>query len=124
LTQMIERLVGREPRTHRRDLEQDAARLPEVDRLEIEAGDDRGRRPAALDHALPPGFVLLGCRRPRDVVDRSGAADPALVRRVVRIERAAAITAHFEAGLGTKLETKRAFEEPSARVRLLRLHAD
>src|SRR6266542_3324981 len=44
LAEMLERLVGREAGTERRDLEEDAARLAEVDGPKPEAVDDR-RRP-------------------------------------------------------------------------------
>ena len=73
LPEGLERLVGREAGADRRDLEQHAARLAEVDRLEVEAVD-HGRRPrAAFDHALAPGLVLLGRRGPGDVVDGARA---------------------------------------------------
>src|SRR6188472_1314222 len=46
LAERLPRLVGREARPERRDLEEHAARLAEVDRLEVEAVDDR-RRPTS-----------------------------------------------------------------------------
>src|SRR5436305_9264294 len=72
LAERLERLVGGEARADRRDLEQHARRLAEVDRLEVEAVDHRRGGAAARGHPLPPRLVLveLGC--PRDVVD--GAA--------------------------------------------------
>src|SRR4051794_30292216 len=70
LAERLERLVCGEARPDRRDLEQHAARLAKVDRLEVEAVDHRRRLPAAVDHALPPGLVLVDRRRPRDVVHR------------------------------------------------------
>src|SRR3954453_4069360 len=65
LTERLERLVGGEAGADRRDLEQHAARLAEVDRLEVEAVDHRRRLPTALDHLLPPRFVLVDLRRER-----------------------------------------------------------
>src|SRR5262245_29404875 len=92
LAQSLERLVGREPGADGRDLEQDAARLAEVDRLEVEAVDDGRRRAACVDHPLSPGLVLLGWGGPRDVVDRAGARDAALVGAVVDVGPAPALT--------------------------------
>src|SRR5207245_1304772 len=57
LAEVLERLVDRETRAERRDLEQHAARLAEVDGLEIEAVDHRRRAAAALDHLRPPSLV-------------------------------------------------------------------
>ena len=67
---------AREPGPERRDLEEDAARLAEVDRAEVEAVDDR-RRPApdSATRALPR-LVLVHRRRPGDVVDGARAPEP------------------------------------------------
>ncbi len=78
LAERLERLVGREARPDRRDLEQHAARLAEVDRLEVEAVDHRRRLPAALDHLVAPRLVLVDLRRPRDVMHRARGLQPAL----------------------------------------------
>src|SRR5512133_2321297 len=86
LAEVLERLVDREAGPEGRDLEEDAARLPEVDRLEVEA----------VDHALPPRFVLLRRRGPGDVVDGSRARDPPLVGPVVHVEPAALLAAGLE----------------------------
>src|SRR3989442_1614658 len=59
LAQAGERLVRGETRSDGRDLEQDSPRLPEVDRPEIEAVDDRGRASPALNHPLTPGGVIV-----------------------------------------------------------------
>src|SRR5215210_7438283 len=112
LAEVLERLVGREPGADRRDLEEDAARLAEVDRLEVEAVDDGRRRASAFEHALAPGFVLLGARGPGDVVDGPGAADPGLVGLVVRVEGPATIATRLEGGFPPALEAERALEEP------------
>ena len=56
LAQMLQRLVRRESRPDRRQLEEDAARLAEVDGAEVEAVDDgSGRRPGGerLARATP-----------------------------------------------------------------------
>src|SRR6185312_3006876 len=71
--EVLERLVDGEAGADRGDLEQHAARLAEVDRLEVEAVDDRRRVRAALGDAALPLLVLLGRRGPGDVVDGPGA---------------------------------------------------
>ena len=63
------------PGPERRDLEQDAARLAEVDRAEPEAVDDLGRAAAGVGDAVAPRLLLLHRRRPRDVVHGAGAGD-------------------------------------------------
>src|SRR3954470_18219744 len=103
---MLERLVGRESRAERRDLEQHAARLAEVDRAEVEAVDHRRRpRARALD-GRAPRLVILHRRRPRDVMHRACALDAAALRLVVDVEAAAPVAARDEAGL----EAERTFE--------------
>ncbi len=72
------------PGPERRDLEEDAARLAEVDRAKPEAVD-HGRRPAAgLGDALPPRLVLVHRRRPGDVVDGARSGDSGLGGRLAR----------------------------------------
>src|SRR5205823_8515466 len=61
-------LVGREAWADRRDLEQDTARLPEVDRPEVEAVDHARRIAAPFDHAFAPGDVVVHGIRPGDVM--------------------------------------------------------
>src|SRR5919204_6209287 len=54
LAEVLRRLVGREAGAEGGDLEEDAARLAEVDRAEVEAVDDGGRRRAGLQRPRPP----------------------------------------------------------------------
>src|SRR5213593_1132550 len=105
---MLKRLVDREARAEGRDLEQDAARLAEVDRLEVEAVDDRRRPRAGLLDGCTPRLVFLLRRCPRDVVHCSGALLAALLRDVVLVEAAPSLAAGDEAGL----EPECPFEEP------------
>src|SRR5439155_1508911 len=100
----------------------DAARLPEVDRAEVEAVDDRRGGAAGLEDALLPGLVLLGCRGPGDVVDGAGAGDALLVRGVVRVEPAAPLTARLP-GLAVPRELER-LEEAAAPLRVARIGVD
>src|SRR5581483_3874799 len=98
----VERLVGGEARAaERRDLEQDARGLAEVDRLEVEAVDDRRRLAARIDHPVVPGFLLVRLAWPRDVVDGARAGHPGRLRRVVVDVEAAALVA---AALPARLE--------------------
>src|SRR6266576_4272543 len=64
LAELLERLVDSEPGAERRDLEQHAARLAEVNRLEVEAVDHRRRLAAGCDHALAPRLLLVCLARP------------------------------------------------------------
>src|SRR5205823_5553390 len=115
LAERLERLVGREPGPDRRDLEEHAARLAEVDRLEVEAVDHRRRPCPGLGDPPLPRLVLLRWRRPRHVVDGAGTADTALGgRRVVDVERAAGLPARLEAGF----EAEHVLEERPARLRI------
>ena len=83
-------LVDGEARAERRELEEDAARLAEVDGAEPEAVDDRRRVRAGGCDPRVPCVLLVHLRRPRDVVHRPCAAQPALGRRlVVGVEAAA-----------------------------------
>src|SRR4029453_8504516 len=73
-------LVRREPGAERGDLEEDAARLTEVDGPEPEGIDD-GRRPRApRGEGFLPGRLILHRRGPGDVVHRPGAAHAAIGR--------------------------------------------
>ncbi len=78
LAQVLGILVHGKTRTEGRDLEEDAARLAEVDRAEPEAVDDWSRSEAGRCDALAPRLVLVQCRRPGDVVHGSGPAEAAL----------------------------------------------
>src|SRR2546421_3101118 len=124
LAEPFERLVGRETGPERGDLEEHAARLAEVDRLEPEAVDDRRRVRARVRDALSPGRVILDGRRPGDVMDGPRALQPSLRRRrVVRIERAAAGAARFPLVVAAWLEAERLLEKAAAPIRLLRVGA-
>src|SRR5215218_5802851 len=118
---MLQRLVGCETGAERRDLEEDAARLAEVDRLEVEAVDHRRRaRARTLDRGAPR-LVLLLRRRPCDVMDRAGALPSQPLGIVVDVEAAAVIAPRDEA----RLEAERSFEEAAALLRVagVRTHA-
>src|SRR5437016_3103768 len=65
-------LIHRETRRVRRDLEQHAARLVEVDRPEVLAVQDRGDAEVRLHEPLPPSLLCLVRRRaPSDMVHRA-----------------------------------------------------
>src|SRR5262245_59054654 len=114
---MLERLVHGETRADRRDLEQHAARLAEVDRLEVEAVDDGRRMRPTLGDALLPSLVLLGRRRPGAVVDGPGAGHARLVRRlVVGVPATALVAAHLPDGISVWIEVQRLLEEAAARA--------
>src|SRR5204862_1848509 len=99
LAEVRERLVDREAGADGRDLEQHAARLAEVDRLEVEAVDDWRRMAARGDHALAPRLLLVRLAGPRDVMHRPGALEAALRRRVVvDVEAAALVATSFPPG--------------------------
>ena len=68
------------PGPERRDLEEDAVRLAEVDRAEPEAVDHVGRAAAGLGDALPPALLVLHRRRPGDVMHGAGAGNAGLGR--------------------------------------------
>jgi hypothetical protein len=59
LAEGLERLVDGEAGADRGDLEEHAARLAEVDGLEVEAVDDRGWVRTCGGDALLPGLVLF-----------------------------------------------------------------
>src|SRR5256885_11407657 len=54
LAEVLLRLVGRKARADGGDLEQDSARLPEIDRAEVEAVDHGRRVAATLDDPVSP----------------------------------------------------------------------
>src|SRR5205085_6375470 len=117
LAEVLGRLVGREAGADRGDLEEDAARLAEVDRAEVEAVDDGRRGRAGVERALPPRLVVVHRRGPRDVVDRARAAHAALGgRRVVDVEAAAPLAARLPLTLAARLEAQALLEELPARV--------
>ena len=87
LAEVLERLVDGEARAERGDLEEDAARLAEVDRAEVEAVDHRGRLRAGRDRPLAPLLVLVHGRGPGDVVDAAGALQRALLAAALRRRR-------------------------------------
>src|SRR5216683_2015847 len=119
LAQVLLRLVGRESRTDRGDLEQHPARLAEVDGPEVEAVDHRRRVAAALDDAAAPRLVVLHRRRPRDVVHRPRAAQASRRGgRVVDVERAARVASRLIAVRLRAGETERFAQELIARVAL------
>src|SRR5438128_2886937 len=96
----IGRLVHGEAGLVGGDLEQDAARLAEVDRAEVLALDDRRHVTARLDqHLAPVQLVGVVGRAPRDVVDGADRLLPhRRLRRVEHIEdRGRATRAGFEA---------------------------
>src|SRR5437588_4260479 len=118
LAEMLERLIGGEAGAERCDLEQYAARLSEVDGAEIEAVDDRGWAPSALDHPLSPCRMIVHRRCPGDVVDRAGAAPAPGGRPVIGIERAAAFTPYVVAVRARGSKPERPLEEGPAPFRV------
>src|SRR5262245_29871045 len=120
LTQGLEWLVHSEARAERRDLEQDAARLAEVDGAEVEAVDHRRRARPGLDHPLASLLVIVHLGGPGDVVDAAGSLKAALGgRRVEAVEASASIAAGIPAVV-PGLEAER-LEEPAARIGVARV---
>src|SRR4051794_6768909 len=76
-------LVDGEARAQRGDLEQHAARLAEVDRLEVVAIADVAHVAAGGGDPLLPREMVLVARAPSDVVDRARALRAARGRRRV-----------------------------------------
>ena len=76
-------LVGRETGGRGRDLEQDALRLAEVDRVEVVAVDHGGHVHSGRAHALLPRHVVGVGRVPGDVMHGSGALDAVGIARFV-----------------------------------------
>src|SRR3954453_2309941 len=94
--ELLERHVHREARAVVGDREQDAARLAEVDRVEVVAVDDAGGRDAHFRKMVLPARVLGDGRAPGDVVHGAGALAPAVERGGVVGDRAAtAVAAQF-----------------------------
>src|SRR3954454_13407092 len=91
LAEVLRGLVNGEAGAERGDLEQDAARLAEVDRLEVEALDDRRRARARLLDRRAPRLVVFLRRRPRDVVDSPRSLQAAAFVLVVDVEAAALV---------------------------------
>jgi hypothetical protein len=118
LAEVLERLVRREAGADRRDLEQHARWLPEVDRAEVEAVDYRGRVEPGLGDPLAPRLVLLGSGRPRDVVNGAGRLHAAVGGRlVVYVEPAAPLAARLPA-LVAGGESERLLEVGAAALRV------
>ena len=118
LAQVLERLVGSEAGADGGDLEEDAAGLAEVDRLEVEAVDDRGRMRACLGDPFAPRLVILRLRGPGDVVDGACAGDSALGGRLVEVvRRAASVAADLPGRVVAWLEAERVLEEAPALAR-------
>src|SRR5919106_2479116 len=116
LPEGLDRLVGGEAGADRGDLEEDAARLAEVDRAEPEAVD-YWRRPGPRCADTPlPGLVVLHRRRPGDVVDSACAPEPALLAPVVAVGGAARLAAHLVGVLSLRREAERLREEAAAPV--------
>src|ERR1700730_958963 len=92
-------LVDRESRADRRDLEQDAARLAEVHRAEVEAFDHRRWPRTSVRDPLAPALLVLWRRRKRHVVHGSRALSRIPLRSgsVVRVEAPPPIAAHLPA---------------------------
>src|SRR5919201_95981 len=122
---MLPRLVRSEAGAERRDLEEHAARLAEVDRPEVEAIDHRRRRGTGLQNPLAPGLVVFHGRGPGDVVDRPSPADAVLGGYVISVEGSAVVAAHLPAVphvVGCKAE--RVLEEALAAGRVVGVGAD
>src|SRR4051794_36778122 len=94
--EIVERHVDREAGAVVGDLEEHAAGLAEVDRVEVVAVDDRRGVHAGLADPLVPLRVLRDRRAERDVVDGAGPLQAALVGRgLEEIAAAAALAAQL-----------------------------
>ena len=116
LAQVRRILVGREPRTVGRDLEQHAAWFLEVHRLEPEAIDDAGRVSAGALHLRPHRQLMrVVVHAPGEVVHRADAPSAAaLVRRFANVHvpgRSAEPVARPLALAADALEAQRLGEE-------------
>ncbi len=71
----------------------------------------------ARGHGSLPRLLVLGLRGPGDVVDRAGPLQRTLGRsRIVEVQAAAAVTAHFVGVLVLGLEAQRLLQQrPAAR---------
>src|SRR5919109_735344 len=124
LAEVLERLVGGEARAERRDLEQHAAGLAEVDGAKPETIDDRGGPGAALDDAIAPGLVLVHLRRPRHMVDCAASGHARLGRRlVVAVQPAAPLPPGLPAAAGGG-EAERLLEQRAAALGIARVRPD
>src|SRR5262245_3614380 len=83
--QLRERLVHGEPRLHRRDLDEDAARLAKINRLEVLAIENLGHLHTACDQLLAEAALFVRNRnRERHVVHGAETVDSR--RRVRRVD--------------------------------------
>src|SRR5438105_5134597 len=115
LAEMLGRFVGREAGAECGDLEEDAARLAEVDRAEVEAVDDGRRRRARLQRPRPPCLVVVHRRGPGDVVDGACAPEPALGRRrVVEVAATPLLAARLPLVPAARFEAQPVLEERAA----------
>src|SRR4051812_14890082 len=73
LAEPVRVLVDGEAGREGRDLEEDAARLAEVDRPEVVAVLHRGDETAGVGSSPLPGELVVVLGRPGDVVHRAGA---------------------------------------------------
>ena len=116
-------LVGGEARPQRRDLEQHAAGLAEVDRAEPEAVDHRRGPRAVLRHGAAPLLVVVHRRREGHVVHGARGRVAALGRRAVVGQPARALVAAqlpAPVGLG---EAQALLQQVAAGLRVRRVGA-
>src|SRR5262249_33712336 len=114
---MLGILVDGEARPERRQLEQDAVRLAEVDGAEPEAVDHRRRLHARDGNGVLPGLLLAGLRGDRDVMDGAGAADSSLCGwRIQLVETPPGRTTHFPRGSVGGCEPEHVLEQVAARL--------
>src|SRR3954447_26806466 len=92
LAEMFGIFVDGEAGREGRDLEQDAARLAEVDRAEVVAVEDLRHIAAGLDDPAAPLPLLFVAGRPGDVVDGARARNGIAHRRVVGPVEVAALS--------------------------------
>ena len=120
LAEVLGVLVDREPGPERRDLEEDAARLAEVDGAEPEAVDDPARMGSGGAHGCEPCLLFVDVRGPGDVMHRPGAGNPLPGgrRRIVRVEAAADRAARLPGRLADGREPECSLEQRPARIRL------
>src|SRR6185503_18296047 len=123
--ELLDRAVDGEPGLRRRELEQDPARLAEVDRAEVVAVDDPAVRDAGLLQHVEPAPVLGLGRVPGDVVDRAGTLPRGLVRdRVERDPAAACVAAELPAVAVVRLGVHQALEHRRGRLWPVAVGAD
>ena len=117
LAEVLERLVDGEARAQRRDLEEDAAGLAEVDRAEVEAVDHRGRAgrpPRSPARASPRARRSSRPRRRGGRCRRPGASARRAARRRGRGRRGVSPRASQPSPLRLELER---LQQPAAGVR-------